>query len=181
MIWDTELGMKFLTPRNCKHPEPMEFGMLLREIADGRRVADVGCGTGRLCRLFDRDRYIGYDINPHAIKEARKTYPGYAFDKMPAAVQHPVVLYHTVLLHIPEDKVKEMIENTYAQTLIISEIMSAGMRNTTLPPYAYNRDPDWYVNVATERRYDFIQRYDFVYDNNRYGENHKLNVLVFER
>jgi SAM-dependent methyltransferase len=50
-------------------------GALPDLLAQGIRVADVGCGTGHstnlLARTFPRSRFVGYDLAPDAIERAR--------------------------------------------------------------------------------------------------------------
>jgi hypothetical protein len=43
-------------------------------------VLDVGCGYGRYCELFDKDKYLGIDFSEEMIKLARKKYPAYRFE-----------------------------------------------------------------------------------------------------
>ncbi|CAN5237196.1 class I SAM-dependent methyltransferase [soil metagenome] len=50
-------------------------GDLPARLADGIRVADIGCGTGHvinlLARSFPRSQFVGYDIGADAIEKAR--------------------------------------------------------------------------------------------------------------
>jgi len=40
-------------------------------------VLDIGCGTGNLLRFLDKSiRYVGVDISPCAISEAKRQFPG---------------------------------------------------------------------------------------------------------
>lgn len=44
---------------------------------EGKRIADVGCGTGSLLEILPGNcRYVGIDLNPDYIRQAKKQYPG---------------------------------------------------------------------------------------------------------
>jgi len=45
-----------------------------------RSVLDFGCGTGANCYMFDKDAYLGVDVDAERISYAGKKYPGYTFD-----------------------------------------------------------------------------------------------------
>jgi SAM-dependent methyltransferase len=51
-------------------------GRLPFRLADGIRVADVGCGTGHalnlMARAYPRSTFVGYDLAPDALDEARR-------------------------------------------------------------------------------------------------------------
>jgi SAM-dependent methyltransferase len=44
------------------------------DIAAARRVLDVGCGPGTNTRLFEHADYVGLDINPAYVAQAKKKY-----------------------------------------------------------------------------------------------------------
>ena len=43
-------------------------------------VLDVGCGYGRLCEIFNPDKYLGIDFSEEMIKLANKKFPQYKFE-----------------------------------------------------------------------------------------------------
>lgn len=45
----------------------------------GTRVLDAGCGTGRLARYVRPRGYVGVDVDPDAIREARRRHPLHCF------------------------------------------------------------------------------------------------------
>lgn len=91
------------------------------ELIPGRKVLDVGCGTGRDAALFGRHRYdyTGIDNSPAMIRHARKRnkngkfkvmdmtrihFPQRSFDGFWAAAS---------LLHIPKAKIGGVLKNLY--------------------------------------------------------------------
>lgn len=44
--------------------------------SDGKKILDIGCGTGAFARLFDKNNYFGIDILPAYIEHAKKNCPG---------------------------------------------------------------------------------------------------------
>lgn len=43
------------------------------------RVLDFGCGTGVLASMFNKSRYIGFDLDVDVVSFAEKKRPGYSF------------------------------------------------------------------------------------------------------
>ena len=46
------------------------------------KVLDFGCGVGKLSEYFDKEDYVGVDLDKYSIQIARKKYPGYQFYDM---------------------------------------------------------------------------------------------------
>lgn len=73
----------------------------------GKQVVDVGCGTGRMGKLCDPGRYLGFDIAPGMVKHARlKHWPAFLLDGpahlatvMPSGVD--IILCLSVFTHLP--------------------------------------------------------------------------------
>lgn len=74
-----EIGEEFDKTRQ-KHPWPELFN-LFKGIKDGDRVLDVGCGNGRLLKIFKKKKieYLGVDQNSGLIKRACQRYPDHRF------------------------------------------------------------------------------------------------------
>jgi SAM-dependent methyltransferase len=47
-----------------------------------KKVLDVGCGYGRFSDIFEKDKYLGFDISDEMVKLARELYPDYSFERM---------------------------------------------------------------------------------------------------
>lgn len=58
------------------------FAELVRDAPDGRPVADLGCGPGRVTAHLHRlgVNAFGVDLSPEMIAVARRTHPGLSFD-----------------------------------------------------------------------------------------------------
>ncbi|MFA5056478.1 MAG: class I SAM-dependent methyltransferase [Opitutaceae bacterium] len=54
--------------------------LLAKLIPPGTRLLDAGCGYGALCEVLPQAEYVGIDLSPDFIQEARKRNPGKAFD-----------------------------------------------------------------------------------------------------
>lgn len=46
---------------------------------EGKRVLDVGCGYGDLLGLLPPCSYLGIDVNPLAVEQARRLWPDHTF------------------------------------------------------------------------------------------------------
>jgi len=77
-----EIADKFNETRK-KHLEPLwsELVNLARQIKDGSKVLDVGCGNGRLLEAFkDKEvKYLGVDSSEKLIELARSRFPKFQF------------------------------------------------------------------------------------------------------
>ncbi len=79
----------------------------------GRRVLDLGCGTGELAGLFPPEQYVGMDLSPVYVAYARRRY-GPRFQVMDG--QHLAyaentfdeVLVAGVFHHLPDEAVRRM-------------------------------------------------------------------------
>ena len=89
--------------------------------------------------------YQGYDINPHALKQAKINNPRYKYvnEWKPA----DTVLAYTVLLHIPDSEIEGIIEimKEY-ERIVIGEITGRQWRRKGNPP-VFNRDVSEYINM----------------------------------
>ena len=132
------------------------------------RVCEVGCGTGRVSEAFKLDSYVGVDINPEAILYARRLHPGYLFgsigwdDPLPEADTY---LYYTVLLHIPDEEIMDVIGKTKKYRkhprVVVFESMDRLLRERTaylLNPYLkiFQRNPEDYEELFLKIRKDKI-------------------------
>lgn len=101
----------------------------LLKICKGR-VCEVGCGTGRIAKIFDPSRYIGIDINQSAIDIARFDLPKHKFKDVWWGENYPeadTYLFYTVLLHIPDEEVFYCISRTSGR-VVVAEPMMRHMR-----------------------------------------------------
>lgn len=131
-------------------------------------VLEIGCGEGRLCDAFRPNQYLGLDVNTTSIKIAKEKHPGYAFrlceyhDNYPAV---SAVLLYTVLMHVSDDEIQQVISNVVAAApvIVVSEMMGRewGMsrfKKQSLP--AYNRNLFEYKEMFVEHDYDLVEYHD---------------------
>ncbi|MDD5342523.1 MAG: class I SAM-dependent methyltransferase [Patescibacteria group bacterium] len=72
------LADQYSSTREDIWPEYLEFQKYLQP---GMKVLDIGCGNGRLTKIFDKVKvdYTGVDVSPRMLEQARKLFPGYKF------------------------------------------------------------------------------------------------------
>ncbi len=85
------------------------------DITTARRVLDVGCGPGTNTRLFQHCEYVGLDINPAYIEQARKKY-GRTFIVAdvcsydpPAEEHYDFVLINSLLHHLDDESTDRIL------------------------------------------------------------------------
>ena len=135
-------------------PEGWDVREELREIMGQRRVAELGCGYGRLCTAFSPEQYTGYDISPAAIDAARLRFPDYRFQVMAGeddfAASEAVLLY-TVLLHVADEDIGPFIARlaSKAAFVLVAEIMGRSWRRSGNPP-VFNREAQEYITLFAQ-------------------------------
>lgn len=141
--WAGNSSLVHITPPGERYPE---IGLLpiLQGVGIGT-VFEFGCGDGRLAPAFDPSRYVGHDINPHALTAAKAKNPKHRFVAEPEAAD--TFLAHTVLLHIPDDEIGAVagLARSYPR-VIIGEVMGRKWRRPGNPP-VFNREAPEYVDL----------------------------------
>lgn len=164
--------------------------MLSQSIETDFPVLEIGCGIGRIASLFEPDQYMGVDINPRAVMQARSNNPHHnirIFDQGYCYPPSGSVLLYAVLLHISdEDAVPFLIEavkNT--RKVVIVEVMDSRWRREGNPP-VYNRDPEDYIYIM--QRLGLRFKKSFKHEYQRYqnqswavGKDTRLTSLIFEK
>lgn len=170
-FWRRE-GLRHLTPAGKENPEGWDVWSFLGDLAVGS-VVEIGCGTGRLCRAFPPDRYLGTDINPAALARAAEAHPDYSFE-LYAGQSGDTALLYTVLLHIRDEDLPGFVSKIRADRVILAEVMGRKWRRKGNPP-VFNREPEEYVSALQD--YSCI-RYDKPYLHYR---DTNITFLVFDR
>ena len=87
------------------------------DLERARDVLDVGCGPGTNAGFFARQRYVGLDINPAYIADARRRHAG-EFVVADATTWRPadgrrydLVLLNSFLHHVDDAAVRALLEN----------------------------------------------------------------------
>lgn len=167
--WRNNDALNHITPARIEFPEVGLFPAL-QKVCQGS-VFDYGCGYGRLAPAFDPDSYYGMDINDTALDEARKRNPVYSFGKDWQSAD--TVLAYTVMLHIPDDEIVDLINKMRSyRRIVIGEIMGRRWRRPGNPP-VFNREADDYCEIVGR---DLVQIEYVPYP--RYKES--LTLLVFD-
>lgn len=188
-FWQRE-GLEHIIPQGFgEYPEGFDVCQQVKELTGEvphARVIDFGCGYGRLCKSFDPEKYLGLDINPAAVEEAKKTFEGYQF-ALPkeGTLGADLVFAYTVFLHMPDTQVDELLRNMRCKWLIVGEVLGREWRRDGLPP-VYNRDLEDYVRLM--RGHDLILHRHVKKPYKRYaespwylGKNTDVSFLVFKR
>jgi SAM-dependent methyltransferase len=141
--WTGQLGVDRVFPRGQESigiPAEKVLMMLCRD-----PVCEVGCGTGRIAKLFNGRKYFGIDINAEAIEKAKRYS---AYDKFKTITwddpypKAKTYLFYTVLLHIPDNEIEAIIAKTNNR-VVVAEPMNRWIREYGLSNN-FQRNPDEY-------------------------------------
>ena len=151
-FWCRAAAVEHVWPKHAgEWPDEDQPG-ILRELCVGR-VCEVGCGTGRVAKVFDPNDYIGVDINPHAIAEARRVLPdGYVVNLIEWDDEYPwadTYLFHHVLLHVHEDELPGVLKRCHPSRVVIAK------RNDKA--VCFHRAASVYTDVLKELGYTNFQ------------------------
>ena len=141
--WQTNTTLQHITPPNERHPE-IGLDKALNMACKGY-VFEFGCGDGRLSPIFNSLMYYGYDINEHALKQAKINNPRHKY--VSEWHEATTVLAYTVLLHIPDSEIQAIIEKMKGyQRIVIGEITGRKWRRCGNPP-VFNREISEYIEM----------------------------------
>jgi SAM-dependent methyltransferase len=152
-FWQENVALAHITPPNVRWPEGFDVIQTLRsEIPDGT-VLDFGCGDGRMVGAFEPERYIGVDINAHAVTHCRKAFPEHRFELAGVLPTADTALCYTVLLHVPDDEIKQTAVRLMqaAQRVLVVEILGRKWRGSGLPP-VFQREAEEYEQAFSGMR-----------------------------
>jgi SAM-dependent methyltransferase len=109
------------------------------DVSQVRRVLDVGCGPGTNARHFAHCDYLGVDINPDYVRDARRRYgprfqvadvttmriePGQGYD---------CILVNSLLHHLPDGAVDRLLRHL---ATLLSKDGAINILDLVLPPRA---------------------------------------------
>ncbi|UDF28478.1 UNVERIFIED_ORG: class I SAM-dependent methyltransferase [Roseateles sp. XES5] len=177
-----ELGFDF--------PEGFDIASVLRDAVSGHwPLLEIGCGVGRIASLFSPTEYIGVDINPNAVLQARRSLVDHnirIFDDGYAYPPAPCAMFYTVLLHVSDEALPIVLEEAVKgrKRFIISEVMDSRWRRDGNPP-VFNRNPEDYILIMQDLGFQLshvnktpYQRYDVEPWN--VGRDSRLTTLAFD-
>jgi SAM-dependent methyltransferase len=111
------------------------------EIARAKRVLDVGCGPGTNARYFGSADYLGVDINPRYIADARRRY-GRNFvvadvTKFSASEHEKFdfIFVNSLLHHLETDDVRRLLSHL---STLLSDDGHAHILDLVLPPERFS-------------------------------------------
>lgn len=149
-------------------------------------VIDYGCGSGRLCETFKPEAYLGVDIDPHAIEEAKKKFSSYSFQVVPEGPMGADLYFaYSVFNYLNDRQLHEALKNIRCKWLVVGELLGKEWKEHDLPKL-HHRDLQDYVKLM--RTHDLIlQRhvkkpYKKYADSPWYqGNNTDISFLVFKK
>jgi SAM-dependent methyltransferase len=186
-------GLAFVAPNHF--PEGFDVFGRIRDITEvddldggsGLEVLEVGSGRGRLCRAFPASKYMGVDISPAAVKDAKERFPEYHFECVGISAELPkaeVALIYTIALHISDEGLYEFMEPVVAAApkVAICEIMDSRWKHLGNPP-AFNRDPEDYFRLMAQLGYALKRSFKVSYK--RYesvpNRENRISFHLYER
>ncbi|WP_395328278.1 class I SAM-dependent methyltransferase [Novosphingobium sp. BL-8H] len=190
-FWIKE-GVDHIIPSNgYQFPEGFDVGAALGKVLGTRfPVLEIGCGVGRIASLFTPEGYIGVDVNPNSLRQARAALPGHNFrihDHGYAYPAAPTVLIYTVLLHVADNAlVPMMVEATKGrERVVIAELMDQRWRREGNPP-VFNRDPEIYIHLMQQLGFNLVDyaRHEYEHYNCapwNTGRDSRITFLAFEK
>jgi len=143
--WIGPGGVRLAHPRDCAKVDPSVVAAL-KEVCVGK-VCEIGCGTGRIAKLFSSENYIGLDINHLAVGSAEKACPRHNFDLIMWDTLYPTAdtyLFFTVMMHIPDAELSGVIKRLDRRVVVV-ESMGRWLRDYG-KGNNYQRDPKEYRN-----------------------------------
>ncbi len=188
-FWQTD-GLQHIHPQGFgEFPEGFDLVSEVKEIVKEiphTRVVDFGCGYGRLCESFETEKYLGVDINPQAIEEAKSKFSQYKFEIAEKGIKGADLFFaYTVFLHLNDSEVDEVLRNMRCKWLVVGEILGKEWRRDGLPP-VFNRNLEDYVKLM--RSHDLILHRHTKKPYMRYasspwyqGKNTDVSFLVFKK
>lgn len=185
-------GLEYIIPNvGQEYPEGFDVGRVIRDIlAENLPVTEIGCGVGRIAKQFDPSIYAGYDVNPNAILIAKKRLPDHKFRILLEDADYPkshVLLFYTVLLHIPDGKVENIIRQAAqaCNTVLVCECLGRSWRRGGGVP-VFNRSEQEYIEIFSKFGLNLTKKEVRPY--RRYADNaafsrHDTNIyfLRFDR
>ena len=91
--------------------DPAWTRMILKHLSYKNYVLDYGCGVGFFCKIFNKKRYLGLEINRKFLQRAKKINKGYKFlelkDKKVTKFKNKInaVLINNVLHHMSDNQI----------------------------------------------------------------------------
>ena len=178
--WRDNTELAHITPPGARFAEGFDvFAMLRMCIPDGQ-VLDFGCGDARLAPAFESWRYTGCDVNPAALDAAREDCPRHAFKADSLVLPFvATVLAYTVLLHVPDDEIGEVVRRLAlaARRVLVVEILGREWRRDGDPP-VFNRYGEDYESLFDAAGMKLAASVDMPYE--RYG-GVNITFLDFRR
>lgn len=196
-FWRNE-GVKHIIPEGMgAFPEGWDPRPFIVLLSAEQQTVEFGCGYGRLAGLFDPEKYLGIDLNPNVLAQAKdydKTHRFELLDYDKPLPDAPFYFAYTVFLHIDDDTLVDVMKKAIpasCERFLIAEVMGREWRNEkqTHPP-VFNRDPQEYVDIMKASGFDLTAHFEFPYihyaakliKHDAYGQmNTNINFLLFHR
>lgn len=107
------------------------------QIPKGKKILELGCGTGTLSKELNCHTYVGVDLNPNFIEFAKTKFPQYSFKVLDIVTQRlpkekfDYIVIMNVLHHLKDKEVNQLFKKikklTKARKMIIIEGKPVGL------------------------------------------------------
>lgn len=184
--------VKHIKPEiDTEYPEGTYIEEALRKaIGSAFPVLEAGCGVGRLATFFNPDEYLGIDVNPNALLQARTSLPQHNLRLTDDGIAFPPsasTFFYTALLYVSDKALPILLAriNKTCKKVIIAGIMDQRWRRGGNPP-VFSRDAETYIlemqklgyTLTAEDKHPY-ERYDKAPWN--IGHDTCLTLLTFQR
>ena len=181
-FWKKEGHLHIMPNTGEEFPEGWNVRHYLENICYGKSITEIGCGVGRLSAAFDPEHYMGIDISPRVLEiaESKNKHHKYLLDNQKDPYPDAEVrLVYTVLLHIDDDCIDDLVENLCENTekVIVAEIMGRKWRRPGNPP-VFNREADEYIPLFEKCGFELEYNNEKVYE--RYADTN-ITFLHFKK
>jgi trans-aconitate methyltransferase len=186
-FWENDNFNNIVPIKNNNCPEGFDVIKQIKHLLSNisySSVIDYGCGTGRLTTCFPPETYLGVDINKNAIKESKHTHKDYKFEvsNLQKEYETDLTLFYTVLLHIDDNGIKNILNTIKTKYILICEILGNEWRAGSSVP-AYNRELEEYDLILQNfKRIEHLKiPYAYYSKNPKHkGKNTNISFLLYE-
>lgn len=151
--YNEKLWTKY-TKDNASQKNPSKFIYVIIKKLGAKSCLEVGCNIGNNLEYFPLDFDVyGIDLNKYALGKAKKRFPTFDFRISPVYdipfddKTFDIVFTRTVLIHIPENLMKKVMDEMYRVSKKWIFNIEFYNENETMIDWSRGKDLLWYRNM----------------------------------